>query len=94
MIRVPAAAERNSSGAMADDVIKGASHKEMASEWAELILKLIRKNPGIRPRELHRALGLEHSAHIRRLLTKRGLVRKERRGAAVHYYPVFPQPKR
>ena len=50
------------------------------------MLLLIRKKPGIRPRELHSILGLEHSASLRNTLIKRGLVRKERKGAAVHYY--------
>jgi hypothetical protein len=52
----------------------------------ERMLKLIRANPGIRPRELHELLGLEHSAGLRNTLIKRGQVRKERVGAAVHYY--------
>lgn len=52
------------------------------------MLSIIRKNPGIRPRELHEKLGLEHSWNLRSTLIKRGLVRKERDGAAVRYYPV------
>jgi len=52
------------------------------------IHSLIQKHPGIRPRELHRYLRLEHSAGLRDTLIKRGLVRKERKGVAVHYYPI------
>jgi len=51
------------------------------------MLGLIKKRPGIRPREMHTILGLEHSAHLRNTLIKRGLVKKQRKGAAVHYYP-------
>lgn len=52
------------------------------------MLNLIIRNPGIRPSELNRRLGRSHSAHYRGLLIKRGLVRKERSGSAVRYYPV------
>jgi len=52
------------------------------------ILSIIQKNPGIRPSELNRRLGREHSASFRKKLIKLGLVRKERKGVAVHYYPT------
>lgn len=52
------------------------------------ILTLIRENPGIRPSELNRFLGIPHTASFRETLIKRGLIRKERRGIAVHYYPT------
>lgn len=52
------------------------------------MLSLIKKSPGIRPRELNRRLNHEHSAGLRNALIKRGLVRKERKGAAVRYYPT------
>ena len=52
------------------------------------VLTLIRKNPGIRPKELHEKLELEHSWPLRSTLIKRGLIRKEKDGAAVRYYPV------
>jgi len=48
---------------------------------------LIKKQPGIRPKEIHHKLGIEHSANLRNMLIKQGLVRKERRGVAVHYFP-------
>jgi len=51
------------------------------------MLSLIRKNPGIRPRELNHLLNRKHSASLRGTLIKQGLVRKERKGAAVCYYP-------
>ena len=54
----------------------------------EKMLSLIKKNPGIRPRELNRPLNKEHSASLRDTLIKRGFVRKVRKGSAVHYYPT------
>ena len=52
------------------------------------MLSLIKKNPGIRPSELNRLLNREHSANLRDALIKRGLVRKEKDGAAMRYYPI------
>lgn len=52
------------------------------------MLEIIRKNPGIRPSELNRLIKLEHSANLRDILIKRGLIRKERDGRAVRYYPT------
>ena len=64
----------------------------MVRESREKILakmyRLIRKNPGIRPRELHHRLGRAHSASLRDALIERKLVRKKRRGVAVHYYTL------
>lgn len=51
------------------------------------ILSIIRKNPGIRPSELNRLLSIPHTASLRNTLIKRGLIRKERKGIAVYYYP-------
>jgi hypothetical protein len=51
------------------------------------ILSIIRKKPGIRPSELNRILHREHSASLRNTLIKRGLVRKAKKGTAVHYFP-------
>ena len=51
------------------------------------ILLIIKKKPGIRPSELNRLLDRIHSAPLRDTLIKRGLVRKVRKGAAVHYFP-------
>ena len=52
------------------------------------MLRLIRSKPGIRPKDLNRLMGREHSASLRNTLIRQGLVRKERHGAAVHYYPL------
>ena len=52
------------------------------------MLVVIRQKPGIRPSELNRLLGLEHSANLRLILIRRGLVRKERNGSAVRYYSL------
>lgn len=52
----------------------------------EKMLKLIKKNPGIRPSELNRLLHRKHSASLRNTLIKRGLVRKVRKGVGLHYY--------
>jgi len=62
--------------------------KRPKEELLDKMLSLIRKKPGIRPRELHQLLNIEHSWGLRSTLIKRGLVRKEKDGAAVRYYPV------
>jgi hypothetical protein len=54
----------------------------------EKTLSLIRIHPGIRPSELNRLLNREQSDSLRNTLIKRGLVRKERDGSAMRYYPV------
>jgi hypothetical protein len=54
----------------------------------EKTLSLIRAHPGIRPSELNRFLTREQSDALRNTLIKRGLIRKERDGSAVRYYPV------
>ena len=54
----------------------------------EKLLSLIRTHPGIRPSELNRLLDREQSDGLRHTLIKRGLIRKEREGSAVRYYPV------
>ena len=67
-------------------------HKLLGEESREEVLvkmlAIIEKKPGIRPMELNRLLNREHSASLRETLIKRGLVRKERKGAAVRYYPI------
>lgn len=55
---------------------------------AEMLL-IIRKNPGIRPSELNSRLNRAHSASLRATLIKRKLIRKERKGIAVYYYPLI-----
>jgi hypothetical protein len=54
----------------------------------EKALSLIRTHPGIRPSELNRLLNREESDGLRQTLIKRGLIRKERDGSAMRYYPV------
>jgi hypothetical protein len=54
----------------------------------EKALLLIRTHPGIRPSELNRLLRREQSDGLRNTLIKRGLIRKEKDGSAMRYYPV------
>jgi hypothetical protein len=54
----------------------------------EKMLSLIRTHPGIRPSELNRRLSREQSDGLRNTLIKRGLIRKEKDGSAMRYYPV------
>jgi hypothetical protein len=54
----------------------------------ERVLSLIRAHPGIRPSELNRLLNREESDGLRNTLIKRGLIRKEKDGLAMRYYPV------
>jgi hypothetical protein len=54
----------------------------------EKALSLIRAHPGIRPSELNRLLNREQSDDLRNTLIKRGLIRKEKDGSAMRYYPV------
>lgn len=61
--------------------------KEAREELLAEILSIIKNNPGIRPSELNRLLHRPHSWSLRSTLIKRGLIRKERKGAAVYYYP-------
>ena len=54
----------------------------------EKTLALIRAHPGIRPSEINRLLNREESDGLRGTLIKRGLIRKEKDGSAMRYYPV------
>jgi hypothetical protein len=54
----------------------------------ERALSLIRARPGIRPSELNRLLNREESDGLRATLIRRGLVRKEKDGSAMRYYPA------
>jgi hypothetical protein len=54
----------------------------------EKALALIRAHPGIRPSEINRLLNREESDGLRATLIKRGLIRKEKDGSAMRYYPV------
>jgi hypothetical protein len=51
-------------------------------------LALIRAHPGIRPSEINRLLNREESDGLRVALIKHGLIRKEKDGSAMRYYPV------
>ena len=51
-------------------------------------LVLIRAHPGIRPSEINRYLKRVESDGLRATLIKRGLIRKEKDGSAMRYYPV------
>ena len=57
-------------------------------EILKKMLLIIEKKPGIRPSELNRLLNRKHSWSLRSTLIKRGLIRKERDGTAVRYYPI------
>lgn len=61
--------------------------KMSKEELLEEMLSIIRKNLGTRPSELNRLLNISHLWNLRSTLIKRGLMRKERKGAAVYYYP-------
>lgn len=54
----------------------------------EKTLSLIRAHPGIWPSELNRLLNRVESDGLRGTLIKRGLIRKEKDGSAMRYYPV------
>lgn len=61
------------------------SREELLTE----MFSLIKKNPGIRPSELNRLLNKPHTASLRKTLIKRGLIRKEKKGQTVHYFPIY-----
>jgi hypothetical protein len=54
----------------------------------EKVLRLIKAKPGIRPSEINRLLNRAQSDALRATLIKRGLIRKEKDGPAIRYYPV------
>lgn len=54
----------------------------------EKTLALIRAHPGIRPSEINRLLNRVESDGLRGTLMRRGLIRKEKDGSAMRYYPV------
>ena len=74
-------------GGKIKNIMKNKTTKQQKEEILAKIFSLIREKPGIRPRELNLRLNRKHSASLRDSLIKRGLVRKERKGSAVHYYP-------
>lgn len=56
-------------------------------EVLERMLSVIKENPGIRPLELNKILKIPHTWNLRKKLLEKGLIRKEKRGTAVYYYP-------
>ena len=52
------------------------------------MLSIIQANPGIRASAINREMSIEHTGNLRSALIKRGLVRKEKKGAAAHYYVI------
>jgi hypothetical protein len=74
----------------AKDGSRSAESAERGRQGGDLeqTLSLIRTHPGIRPSELNRLLNREQSDGLRNTLIKRGLIRKERDGSAMRYYPV------
>lgn len=50
------------------------------------ILEVIKSEPGVRPSEINRRLGLTQSDSLRATLIRRGLVRKVKEGQATHLY--------
>ena len=52
------------------------------------MLSIIQKNPGIRASEINLEMKIEQTWNLRSTLIKRGLIHKEKKGAAVHYYAI------
>lgn len=52
------------------------------------MLSIIQNNPGIRASEINREMNIAHTWNLRSTLIKRGLIRKEKDGAAVRYYVI------
>jgi len=50
------------------------------------MLEIIKSEPGVRPSEINRRLGLMQSDSLRATLIRRGLVRKVKEGQATHLY--------
>jgi hypothetical protein len=67
--------------------VKSARRGQQGSDL-EKTLALIRARPGIRPSEINRLLNREESDGLRSTLIKRGLIRKEKDGSAIRYYPI------
>jgi hypothetical protein len=92
MIRRPQRAKKRTKAECTWKAIRTRSLKSVKqgrrSSDLEKALSLIMAHPGIRPSELNRRLNREQSDGLRNTLIKRGLVRKEKDGSAVRYYPV------
>lgn len=92
MQRKPRAPKTATKAASAHKAVKGGTVKSAKPDRQggdlEKVLSLIRMHPGIRPSEINRLLHREQSDGLRNTLIKRGLVRKEKDGSTMRYYPV------
>jgi DNA-binding MarR family transcriptional regulator len=94
MKRRPQRPQKGTKAARAPKAIKHRAQSIKSAKQAreggdlEKMLSLIRKHPGIRPSELNRRLNREQSDALRNTLIKRGLIRKEKDGSAMRYYPI------
>jgi hypothetical protein len=88
MMRTPAKVRAKAPRAQKATSIKFAKQGSGQGGDLEKTLALIRKHPGIRPSEINRLLNREESDGLRATLIKRGLIRKEKDGSAMRYYPV------
>jgi hypothetical protein len=93
MKKRPRGANANTKGARGQKAIKDKTRPAKSAVRdqggdLEKTLALIRARPGIRPSEINRLLNREESDGLRGTLIKRGLIRKERDGSAMRYYPV------
>ena len=59
---------------------------KQTEELLAKILEIIKSEPGVRPSEINRRLGLMQSDSLRTMLIRRGLVRKVKEGQATHLY--------
>jgi Mn-dependent DtxR family transcriptional regulator len=59
---------------------------KQTEELLSRILEIIKREPGVRPSEINRRLGLTQSDSLRATLIRRGLVRKVKEGRATHLY--------
>jgi Mn-dependent DtxR family transcriptional regulator len=59
---------------------------KQTEELLSRILEIIKREPGVRPSEINRRLGLTQSDSLRATLIRRGLVRKVKEGQATHLY--------
>jgi Mn-dependent DtxR family transcriptional regulator len=60
--------------------------KEANERLLAKILEIIKNEPGVRPSEINRRLGLTQSDSLRATLIRRGLVQKVKKGQATHLY--------
>jgi hypothetical protein len=85
-VRGPKATKRAVRSVKAAQSAKSAKQGRQGGDL-EKTLAPIRRHPGIRPSEINRLLKREESDGLRGTLIKRGLIRKEKDGAAMHTIP-------